>query len=148
MKRSPTMARPLSGQEEVDIGDAAVLRVLDRDDRLAGAAVLHRIQRILEGEARQRQAMRQALRAAARCELAPGAPLKRHGAFGIGRRGRGHFGDEAKRGSGKAGHGPMRYQARRKARQGAFASVVETASAKSCPPKCLAIALAPAQGPD
>jgi hypothetical protein len=50
-------AQPAFGQQEMDIGHAAVLRILDRDDRLAGAPVLHRVERVLERKARQRQAI-------------------------------------------------------------------------------------------
>jgi len=72
------------GQQEVNVGHAAMLRILDRDDRPAGAAILHRFQRVFEAEAGQRQAIggifgRSAVAVAAR------RPLERNGAGRIGR---------------------------------------------------------------
>jgi hypothetical protein len=91
--------QPAFGQQEVDVGDAAVLRILDRDDRLAGASVLHRIERVLERKARQRQAAgqrvhRRAVRIGAR------RALKRHGARGFAGGGGGHRSTRASAGAG------------------------------------------------
>ena len=68
--------QPRFGQQEMDVGDAAVQRILDRDDRAIGAAVLHRVDRVLEVEAGQRQPVGKGLAAPRHGELAPGAPWK------------------------------------------------------------------------
>ena len=39
-------------EQKVNVGDAAMLRILDRDDRAVGAAVLDRFQRVFKAEAR------------------------------------------------------------------------------------------------
>ena len=103
MKCSATMATAALGQQEVDVRDAAVLRVLDRDDRARGAAVLDRIERILEAEAGQRQAVgrifeRGPVRIGARRAL-EGDRARRIGGGGLG-----HLLDQREGGLGKAVH--------------------------------------------
>ncbi|KAK0359810.1 hypothetical protein LTR94_029801, partial [Friedmanniomyces endolithicus] len=73
--------QPRFGQQEMHVGDAAVQRVFDRDDHTVGLPRLHRIQRVLEAEARQRQRAGKRLR---HRDMAVGAgrALERDGAFG------------------------------------------------------------------
>ena len=49
--------QPAFGQQKMDIGDPTVLRILDRNDCAPRAPIGHRIERILERKARQRQAI-------------------------------------------------------------------------------------------
>ncbi len=91
------------GQQEMNVGDAAVLRILDRDDRARGASVLHRVERVLEGEARQRQAGGRVLERGA-VAVAARRALQRHRAGRIGGGGGGHRLDQLQRGGGEAFH--------------------------------------------
>jgi hypothetical protein len=61
------------GQQEMHVGHAAMLAVLDGDDRTVGAAILDRIQRVLETETGQRRARRIKIQRRP-VRIAPGAP--------------------------------------------------------------------------
>ena len=50
--------QPAFRQQKVDIGDAAMLRIFNRDDRAGSAAILDRLECVFKAEARQRQAGR------------------------------------------------------------------------------------------
>ena len=96
--------QPAFRQQEVDIGDPAVLRILDRDDRPVGAPFADRVDRVLETEAGQRQAggivfQRRAVPVAAR------RALERNRACRIGRSQGGHFLDQGERGGRVGMHG-------------------------------------------
>ena len=95
--------QPRFGEQEVDVGDAAVERIFDRDDRMRGATVLHRVERILECEARQRQPVGEGF---LRRDMAIGAgrALKGDRALGIGGGCRGHGGDDRAGGGGEILH--------------------------------------------
>ncbi len=95
--------QPAFRQQEVDVGHAAMLRVLDRDDRLPCAAFLDRIQCVLKREARQQQTVGQSLKRRP-VRVRAGCALKRYGARGIGLGGGGHLLDKDERGGGIALH--------------------------------------------
>ncbi|SUJ26067.1 Uncharacterised protein [Sphingomonas paucimobilis] len=73
--------QPGFGQQEMDVGDAAMQRIFDRDDRAVGLARLHSLQRVGEIEAGQRQTIGKGLDGG---DMAVGArrPLERDGARG------------------------------------------------------------------
>ncbi|GGN40353.1 hypothetical protein GCM10011349_01170 [Novosphingobium indicum] len=82
----------------MDVGHAAVLRILDGNDGPLGTPFLHGIQRILKGKTRQRQTVgvifeRRTVRVAA------GRTLQRDGAGAICGSGLTHAGDEFQSGS-------------------------------------------------
>ncbi len=95
--------QPRFREQEMDIGDAAVERILDRNDRAVGAAVLHRVDRIGKVETGQRQAVRKCL---GRRDMAVGAgrALKRDRARGLRHRGLGHPRDDRTGGGGEVFH--------------------------------------------
>ncbi len=66
---------PGIGQEMMDVGDAAMQRVLDRDNRQIGLAVAHRRDRILEGGTGNGLGLRQGL-ARGQIGIGPGLALK------------------------------------------------------------------------
>ena len=95
--------QPRFGQQEMHVGDTAVERILDRDDRTIGLALLHRVDRILERKARQREAVGERL---LRGDMAvrPRRSLKRDRALrGVGGGG-GHRGDDGTGGGGEILH--------------------------------------------
>ena len=92
------------GQQKMDIGNPAVLRIFDRDNRMRSAPILDRIERVFEAEARQRQAIGVPLERGA-VAVAARRALERHSARRIGGGGLGHFGDAHQRGSRIALHG-------------------------------------------
>src|SRR3546814_10455582 len=54
--------QPRFGQQEMDVRDAAMQRIFDRDHRAIGAAILHGFDRVGEIETRQRQTVGKGLR--------------------------------------------------------------------------------------
>ena len=91
------------GEQEMDVGDAAVQAVLDRNDRAVDAAFAHGVDRILERIAGHRQRVRVIF---ARGEVAVRArrALKRQSARRLGERHRPHFVDQMLRRSRIAAH--------------------------------------------
>ena len=63
-----------TGEDVMDVGDAAVQRILDRDQRCVDLARVQRGKRVLEGGAGHGLGARQAPRVTARCEYDPGSP--------------------------------------------------------------------------
>ena len=84
-KCSPVIDSPDSGNRKVNVGNAPVQRVLDRDHRLHRPPRLHRLERLLEREARQRRTVRKCL-AHRLMRIGPRRTLERDGARGISRR--------------------------------------------------------------
>lgn len=100
---------PAFGQQEVDVGDPAVLRILDRDDRRPRPAVLHRLQRVLEAEAGERGEIgarfgRRAVR------IGAGRTLEGDRARRIGGSDALHPLDDFEGRAGKGSHGPKRLE--------------------------------------
>ena len=95
--------QPRFGQQEVDVGDAAVKRILDRDDGAVGATVLDRGDRVVEGKARQRQCVRERL-AHRLVRIGPRRALEGDGAMRFGGGRGGQRGDERGGGGGIVGH--------------------------------------------
>ena len=91
--------QPRFGQQEVDVGDAPVQRVLDRDHRAIGAALLHGFDCVFERETGQRQRIGEGLFDG---DLRIGArrTLKRNRTPGRCGGGRSHRGDDRERGGG------------------------------------------------
>ncbi len=97
------IASPEFGQQEMDVGNPPVQRILDRDDRPRRRSRLHRADRVVEGEARQRQRIGERL-AHRLMRIGTRRALERDGARGIGGGGGGHRGDEDGGGFGVVGH--------------------------------------------
>jgi len=87
----------------MNVGDAAMLRILDRNDRPVGAAFLHRVQRVFKAETGQRQTIGRIFQRGA-VAVAPRRALKGDGAGGIGGGSGGHGVDQGDGGGGKTVH--------------------------------------------
>jgi hypothetical protein len=98
----------------MDVRHPAVLRVLDRDHRARRGARADRVERVLEGEARQRQAVGVPLERGA-VRVGSRRTLEGDRARGLGGGGFAHRFDEREGGGGVAVHGPSRVTARRAA---------------------------------
>jgi hypothetical protein len=99
--------QPAFGQQEVDVGHAPVLRILDGDDRLSGAPFTHGIERVLERKARQGQPLGHDFQRGA-VRIGPRRALKRNRAGRIGSGGGAHAVDEQAGGFGEILHGQGR----------------------------------------
>jgi hypothetical protein len=82
------------GQQEMNVGDAAMQAVFDRNDRAVDAPVAHRLDRILEAVAGQRQRLRVEF-ARRKVAVRAGRALKGQPPRGIGERRRRHRVDQS-----------------------------------------------------
>ncbi len=108
------------------VGDTAVQRILDRDDRAIGLAIAHRIERIGEVETGQGQAIRERLKGRD-MRIGAGGALKSDGAFGVRRGFLYHARDDRARGG-------CEIAPWRGALTGAFSSLAQAPACGDAPP--------------
>ena len=111
--------QPAFGQQEVDIRHAPVLAVLDRNHRAARGARFHRVERVFEIEAGQRQRFGRILHRRL-MRIRSRRTAESDGAGGIPRRGTAHRIDHGEGGSGEFPHRSAAAKRRTAERQGLF----------------------------